>query len=273
MKKSADIKTLNPQTETENGPFYLPLENEVELFEAAYTNRMGVMLKGPTGCGKTRFVRYMAFRLGLPVYTVSCHDDLSSSDLIGRFLIKGGETVWVDGPVTTAVRNGGICYLDEIVEARKDTTVIIHPLSDDRRILTIEKTGEELKAPDNFMLVISYNPAYQHMLKDLKPSTRQRFMALDFDYPPEDAETEIVMKESGIDKETARQLVSVTQRIRGVCELGLDTPPGTRLLVHAAALIMQGIDPREACSVAIIKPLTDDEETKRALYDLIDAAF
>ncbi len=254
-------------------PFYLPVGNEIELFDAAYRNRMGVMLKGPTGCGKTRFVRHMAHRLGLPVQTVSCHDDMTSSDLVGRYLIKGGETVWVDGPVTAAVRMGGICYLDEVVEARKDTTVIIHPLADDRRILTIEKTGEELEAPANFMLVISYNPGYQHILKDLKPSTRQRFLAIDMNYPPEALEVEIVMRESGLDGSRAERLVSLGQKMRAVEDFGLDTPPGTRLLVHAATMMNHGLPAKAACEASLVRPLTDDEELQKAMGDLIDAYF
>jgi nitric oxide reductase NorQ protein len=254
-------------------PFYIPLGNEVELFTAAYENRMAVMVKGPTGCGKTRFVRHMAHRLNLNLHTVSCHDDLTSSDLVGRYLIKGGETVWIDGPVTRAVRRGGICYLDEIVEARKDTTVIIHPLSDDRRSLSIEKTGEELEAPDNFMLVISYNPGYQHILKDLKPSTRQRFVALDFDYPPEDIEVKVVMEESGLDQKRSEQLVSLGNKMRKLEEMGLETPPGTRLLIHAGALMQSGLEPKAACEATLVRPLTDDGETQRALMDVIDAVF
>jgi len=254
-------------------PFYIPLGNEVELFTAAYENRMAVMVKGPTGCGKTRFVRHMAHRLNLGLHTVSCHDDLTSSDLVGRYLIKGGETVWIDGPVTRAVRSGGICYLDEIVEARKDTTVIIHPLSDDRRSLSIEKTGEELEAPDNFMLVISYNPGYQHILKDLKPSTRQRFIALDFDYPPEDIEVKVVMEESGLDQKRSEQLVSLGGKMRKLEEMGLETPPGTRLLIHAGSLMQSGVDAKVACEATLVRPLTDDVETQRALMDVIDAVF
>ena len=257
----------------DSDPFYLPLGNEISLFEAAYGSRMAVMLKGPTGCGKTRFVRHMAHRLNLPLHTVSCHDDLTSSDLVGRYLIKGGETVWIDGPVTRAVRQGGICYLDEIVEARKDTTVIIHPLSDDRRVHVIEKTGEELEAPDNFMLVISYNPGYQHLLKDLKPSTRQRFIALDFGYPPESKEVEIIVEESGLDKARAERLVSLGHKMRGLEEMGLETPPGTRLLIHAGSLMENGLSPREACEAALVRPLTDDEEIVKALLDIINAAF
>lgn len=254
-------------------PFYLPAGNEVEVFEAAYRSNMAVLLKGPTGCGKTRFVLHMAERLGLPVHTVACHDDLTSSDLVGRYLIKGRETVWVDGPLTSAVREGGICYLDEVVEARKDTTVIIHPLTDDRRILTIEKTDEEIHAPEDFMLVISYNPGYQHILKDLKPSTRQRFVALEFDYPTEEAEVEIVEKESGLDRDMAARLVKAGRRMRTLVDSGLESPPSTRLLVHAATLARNGLPPSQAMEAAVARPLTDDPELMRAMLDIVDATF
>jgi len=254
-------------------PYYKPAGREVEVFEAAYRSKMAVLLKGPTGCGKTRFVSHMAWRLGLPVHTISCHDDLTSSDLVGRYLIKGRETVWVDGPLTAAVRGGGICYLDEVVEARKDTTVILHPLSDDRRMLTVEKTGEELFAPSDFMLVISYNPGYQHILKDLKPSTRQRFISLDFDYPPEEMEAEIVAVESGLDAGDAATLVRAGRKMRGLVDSGLESPPGTRLLVHAASLMKEGLDMKEACEAAIIRPITDDADLHRAMLDILDASF
>ncbi len=249
-------------------PFYLPVGDEVEVFTAAFKARMAVLLKGPTGCGKTRFVRHMAARLGLGVQTVACHDDLSASDLLGRFLIKGAETEWVDGPLTTAVRKGGICYLDEVVEARKDTTVIIHPLTDDRRILTIDKTGEELRAPDDFMLVVSYNPGYQHILKDLKPSTRQRFVALEFDYPPEEMEIEIVMAESGLDEKAASPIVRAGRKMRLLTEEGLDSPPCTRLFVHAARLVHSGLSPATAVLTAIIRPVTDDPDLIAAMCDI-----
>lgn len=266
-------RTVNGDEGGGNAPFYLPVGKEVEIFEAAYNNKMPVMLKGPTGCGKTRFVRHMAHRLGLPLYTVACHDDLTSSDLVGRYLIKGGETIWMDGPVTRAVRQGGICYLDEIVEARKDTTVVIHPLADDRRMLIIEKKGEELEAPDNFILVISYNPGYQNILKELKPSTRQRFMALDFEYPSGEIEKEIVMKEVGIDSENAGQLVALGQKLRLLEGMGLESPPGTRLLVHAATLMKSGLSASDACEAAIVRPLTDDEDVRKAMLDIVDASF
>jgi len=252
-------------------PYYLPVGDEVEVFTAAFKARMAVLLKGPTGCGKTRFVRHMAVKLGLSVNTVACHDDLTGSDLLGRFLIKGADTLWVDGPLTSSVRKGGICYLDEVVEARKDTTVIIHPLTDDRRILTIDKTGEELSAPDDFMLVVSYNPGYQHILKDLKPSTRQRFVALEFDYPPEDLEVRIVMEESGLDEKRSSAIVSAGRKMRLLTEEGLDSPPCTRLLVHAARLVNNGLAPATAVLTAIIRPVTDDAETIGAMLDIAKA--
>ncbi len=249
-------------------PFYLPVGDEVEVFTAAYKARMAVLLKGPTGCGKTRFVRHMAAKLGLSVDTVACHDDLTASDLLGRYLIKGAETVWVDGPLTSSVRKGGICYLDEVVEARKDTTVIIHPLTDDRRILTVDKTGEELTAPEDFMLVVSYNPGYQHILKDLKPSTRQRFVALEFDYPSEELEVKIVIKESGLDEKTSSAIVRAGRKMRLLTEEGLDSPPCTRLFVHAASLVKNGLTPETAVLTAIIRPVTDDEDTISAMLDI-----
>lgn len=262
-----------PDGGASGAPFYLPVGNEIEVFEAAYRSRMAVLLKGPTGCGKTRFVSYMAWRLGLHLYTIACHDDLTSSDLIGRFLIKGRETVWVDGPLTKAVRTGGICYLDEVVEARKDTTVVIHPLTDDRRVLPIEKLGTELSAPDDFMLVVSYNPGYQHILKDLKTSTRQRFVALEFDYPETDLEIEIVEKESGLDHAQTAKLVNIGSRMRTLVDSGLESPPGTRLLIHAATLIKQGLSPRAACEAAIVLALTDDKEIHKGMLDIVDAVF
>jgi nitric oxide reductase NorQ protein len=261
------------QSDRPGEPFYLPTGKEIEVFEAAHKAKMAVLLKGPTGCGKTRFVAHMAWRLGLSLHTVSCHDDLTSSDLVGRYLIEGSNTVWKDGPLTRAVRDGGICYLDEVVEARKDTTVIIHPLSDDRRVLPIEKTGETLSAPDDFMLVISYNPGYQHILKDLKASTRQRFVALEFDYPSKDEEIKIVSKESGLVGVDADRLVTLGRRMRDLVDSGLEFPPGTRLLVHAAMLIESGLQPSIACEAAIVRPLTDDQDMHRAMLDMIEAVF
>lgn len=276
-----DNKTMNEKVtkiDTVKGagdarPFYLSVGSEVEVFNAAYEQRLPVLLKGPTGCGKTRFVRYMAHKLGLPLFTVSCHDDLTTSDLVGRYLIHGTETIWTDGPLTRAVREGGICYLDEVVEARKDTTVVVHPLADDRRVLMVEKTGEEIKAHKDFLLVVSYNPGYQHILKDLKTSTRQRFISLEFDYPAAKEEVEIVEKESGIDKESAVKLVTLGRKMREYTDSSMETPPGTRLLVHAAMLIESGLTPRVACEAALVKSLTDDEETQLALMDLVEATF
>jgi nitric oxide reductase NorQ protein len=250
-------------------PYYLPIGNEVELFEAAYSARLPAMLKGPTGCGKTRFVEYMAYKLGRPLITVACHEDLSSTDLVGRFLLEGEETVWHDGPLTSAVRAGAICYLDEVVEARKDTVVIIHPLTDDRRRLPIEKRGTVIEAPDDFMLVVSYNPGYQSILKDLKQSTRQRFVAMEFDYPGADAETEIVAKEGGIDTEIARDLVKIGQKVRNLRGHGLEEGVSTRLLIYAAQMIAKGISPIDAAEVAICSPITDDRELQRSIREIV----
>jgi nitric oxide reductase NorQ protein len=257
----------------EQEPFYLSSGNELELFAAASGGRLPVMLKGPTGCGKTRFVQHMAWRLKKPLVTVACHEDLFASDLLGRFLLKQDETVWVDGPLTLAVRVGAICYLDEIVEARKDTTVVIHPLTDDRRLLSIEKKGELLKAHPDFMLVISYNPGYQSVLKDLKQSTRQRFVSLQFDYPPPDREARIVATEGGIDPSIAERLVALAGKIRNIREQGLAEGAGTRLLIYAAHLIRLGIPVAEACRTAICLPLTDDERLQETLQDLIEDLF
>lgn len=249
-------------------PYYESQGSEVQLFEAAYANQLPVLLKGPTGCGKTRFVEYMAWRLRRPLLTVSCHDDLAASDLIGRYLVKGGETVWVDGPLVRAVRHGGICYLDEVVEARKDTTVVIHPLADDRRQLPMEKRGELLLAPPEFCLVISYNPGYQTVLKELKPSTRQRFIALEFHYPPPDLERRIVELESGIAPDMADALVRFAHMTRNLKGQGLDEGASTRLLVHAAKLMRHGLAPVEACSSAIAQALTDDPDLLSAINEL-----
>lgn len=254
-------------------PFYLPTANEIALFEHAWKNRLPVLIKGPTGCGKTRFISYMAAQLGRPLYTVSCHDDLTSADLVGRHLIGDGATYWVDGPLTRAVREGGICYLDEVVEARKDTTVVLHPLSDDRRILPIERTGEELQAPPEFMLVISYNPGYQNLLKGMKPSTRQRFISMRFDYPPFEQEQQIVMQEGGVDEFNAKRLVSLGQSLRKLKEHDLEESASTRLLIYTATLIQSGFEPAEACRAALIEPLTDDEETVEALMEVVYATY
>ncbi|MBA3632065.1 MAG: CbbQ/NirQ/NorQ/GpvN family protein [Acidobacteria bacterium] len=253
----------------ENEPYYLPIAQEVGLFEAAYTAKLPVMLKGPTGCGKTRFVEYMAYKMNRPLVTVACHEDLSATDLVGRFLLEGDETIWHDGPLTTAVRSGAICYLDEVVEARKDTVVIIHPLTDDRRRLPIEKRGTVIEAPPEFMLVVSYNPGYQSILKDLKQSTRQRFVAMEFDYPNAEAETEIVAKEGGIDKQTAKDLVSIGQKVRNLRGHGLEEGVSTRLLIYAAQMIAKGITPVDAAEVALVSPITDDRDLQRSIREIV----
>ncbi len=250
-------------------PYYLPINNEVELFEAAYEAKLPAMLKGPTGCGKTRFVEYMAYKLNRPLITVACHEDLSATDLVGRFLLEGEETVWHDGPLTSAVREGAICYLDEVVEARKDTVVIIHPLTDDRRRLPIEKRGTVIEAPPEFMLVVSYNPGYQSVLKDLKQSTRQRFIGLEFDYPDPEAEKLIVSKEGGIDEDTAQDLVQIGQKIRNLRGHGLEEGVSTRLLIYAAQMISKGISPIDAAEVAFVSPITDDRELQRSIREII----
>lgn len=254
-------------------PFYQPVGNECALFEYAFRNRLPLLIKGPTGCGKTRFVAHMAARLARPLITVACHDDLTAADLVGRHLIGDGQTIWSDGPLTRAVRQGGICYLDEVVEARKDTTVVLHPLTDDRRILPIERTGEELQAPDDFMLVVSYNPGYQNLLKSLKPSTRQRFVAISFDFPPAALEQQIIMSETGVDTLLAQQLVSLVGHFRELKDHDLDEAASTRLLVYAASLIKAGCDPVTACKAALIEPLTDDADTAAALLEVVKATF
>lgn len=254
-------------------PFYQPIGDEIAVFEAAYRHRLPVLLKGPTGCGKSRFVEYMAWKLARPLISVACHDDLTTADLVGRYLLRGGDTVWIDGPLTRAVREGCLCYLDEVVEARKDTTVVIHPLCDDRRLLPIEKRGELLAAPPEFGLIVSYNPGYQSVLKDLKQSTRQRFVALEFDYPETAVEEGILVTETGIDAEIARQLVKFGQMTRNLKGNGLDEGASTRLLVHAARLIGAGIPATVACRVAIAEALTDDRELHASMAELSTAVF
>jgi len=254
-------------------PFYQSAGNEIELFELAWKNRLPLIIKGPTGVGKTRFVAHMAAKLGLPLYTVACHDDLTAADLVGRHLIGDGQTVWCDGPLTRAVREGGICYLDEVVEARKDTTVVIHPLADDRRILPIDRTGEILQAPDNFMLVMSYNPGYQNFMKGLKPSTRQRFVTLRFDFPTPEAEESILVGETSCDPMLARQLVSIARSLRALKDVDLEEAASTRLLVYAARLIGVGMDPVEACRAALIESLTDEADVVEALMEVVSATF
>jgi nitric oxide reductase NorQ protein len=247
--------------------------NEIEVFGGCHRRGLPVLLKGPTGCGKTRFVEHMAWRLGRPLVTVACHDDLSASDLTGRYLIRGGDTVWVDGPVAVAARTGAICYLDEVVEAREDTIVVIHPLTDDRKVLTIDKTGEVIVAAPGFQLVASYNPGYQHAIKDLKPSTRQRFVSLEFDYPADAVESQIVAHESGVKPAVAKSLVEVAHRVRRLRDQGLAEGPGTRLLVSAGRLIAEGIPARRACEVSIAAALTDDPDLLAAIGDIIDTTI
>ena len=252
---------------------YLPQNNEIEIFKHAVDNRLPVLIKGPTGCGKTRFVESMANQFQRPIYTVACHDDLTATDLVGRHLIGKEGTYWQDGPLTKAVREGGICYLDEVVEARKDTTVVLHPLSDHRRVLPIERTGEEIVAHPDFMLVISYNPGYQNVMKGLKPSTRQRFVALEFDYPTPEREVVIVCQESDVDKETAQKLVKLGNDLRKLKDHDLEEAASTRLLIYAAKMIVSGLDARQACHACLAQPLTDESETLAALDRLIMAYF
>ncbi|QNP48810.1 CbbQ/NirQ/NorQ/GpvN family protein [Diaphorobacter aerolatus] len=254
-------------------PYYAESGDECLLFEHAFRQRLPVLIKGPTGCGKTRFVEHMAARLGRELVTVSCHDDLSAADLVGRHLISDGGTRWSDGPLTRAVRRGAICYLDEVVEARKDTTVVLHPLADDRRVLPIERTGEELHAADGFMLVVSYNPGYQNVLKGLKPSTRQRFVALQFDYPQAHVEREILLRESGVDARSADQLIALAQALRRLTEQDLEETVSTRLLVMSARLAASGVPLAKACHAAIVDALTDDAETVQALSTLVTAVM
>ncbi len=265
-------------------PFYLPIQDEVELFETAYADKVPVLLKGPTGVGKTRFVEYMSWRLhnrgghggheeGVPLITVACHEDLTASDLVGRYLLEGDETRWIDGPVTRAVKNGAICYLDEVVEARKDTIVLIHPLTDYRRLLPVEKRGELLEAADGFLLVMSYNPGYQSAIKDLKHSTRQRFIAIEFDYPPRDMEALIVQRESLVDAAIAMDLAKLAEKVRNLKEHGLGEGVSTRLLIYAGKLIHGGISPRRACQVSVVWALTDDREVQRSIEEVVASIF
>ncbi len=276
MSKVAALqaRVLKPESHlVEEEPYYEPVGDEIALFEAAYASQIPVVLKGPTGCGKTRFMEYMAWRLKRPFITVSCHDDLTAADLVGRYLITNNETVWVDGPLARAVRCGGICYLDEVVEARKDTTVVIHPLADDRRILPMEKRGELLQAPKEFMLAMSYNPGYQSVLKDLKQSTRQRFIAIEFSYPEAALEKKIVTTETGLEAGDTEKLIKLAQMTRKLKGNGLDEGASTRLLVHTAKLIQRGIAPRTACNGAIAEALTDDPDMLRAINELAASLF
>ncbi len=254
-------------------PFYQPTGRECDLFETAQNNGLPLLLKGPTGCGKTRFVEHMAARLGKPLYTVACHDDLSAADLIGRYLLKGGETVWVDGPLTRAVREGGICYLDEVVEARKDVTVVLHPLTDTRRTLMIDRTGEELVAPAAFMLVASYNPGYQNVLKRLKPSTRQRFLSVSFDFPGAETEIAVVAAESRLEPGRVAPLVRLAGHIRNLSGMDLEEGVSTRLLIYAATLMAGGMSVNQALEAAIIEPLSDEPDVQQALRDLVSTIY
>lgn len=254
-------------------PFYQPTGRECDLFETAQKNGLPLLLKGPTGCGKTRFVEHMAARSGKPLYTVACHDDLSAADLIGRYLLKGGETVWVDGPLTRAVRQGGICYLDEVVEARKDVTVVLHPLTDTRRTLMIDRTGEELVAPRDFMLVASYNPGYQNVLKRLKPSTRQRFLSVSFDFPDAATEIAVVTQESGLDKARVAPLVRLAGHIRNLSGMDLEEGVSTRLLIYAATLMAGGMGVDNALEAAVIQPLSDEPDVQQSLRDLVSTIY
>lgn len=254
-------------------PYYQPQRNEVELFTLAFNQQLPLLVKGPTGCGKSRFIQYMASKLGRQLYTVACHDDLTAADLVGRHLINGGDTYWQDGPLTKAVREGAICYLDEVVEARKDTTVVLHPLSDHRRELPIERTGELVKAEPGFMLVVSYNPGYQNLMKGMKPSTKQRFISTSFNYPDPETESVIVSKETGISSLIAMQLVELANALRALQEHDLEESASTRLLVYAAKLIGAGLDPIEACRAAIVEPLSDDLDTVESLMLVVSAKF
>lgn len=260
-------------TMVEAVPYYRAVGHEVELFEAAVRQRIPLLLQGPTGCGKSRFVEAMAATLGRPLITGACNDETSAVDLLGRFLVEGGETVWQDGPVTRAVRRGAILYLDEIAEAREDVVVVLHPLADHRRELHVDRLDETLRAPDDFVLIASYNPGYRRGLRELKPSTRQRFMGIAFDYPAPPVEAEIVAKEADVERRVARRLVDFAARIRGLDDLGLEATVSTRLLVGAARLIRDGVAPRVACEAAIVRPLTDDADVTAALLDAVSLAF
>ena len=254
-------------------PFYQVQANEVELYEAAYAARLPVMVKGPTGCGKSRFIEHMAWKLDRPLITVACNEDMTASDLVGRYLLDANGTRWLDGPLTTAARIGAICYLDEIVEARQDTTVVIHPLTDHRRTLPLDKKGELVEAHPDFQLVISYNPGYQSLMKDLKQSTKQRFAAFEFDYPSKATETDIVAKETGIDTELAAKLVTIGETARNLKGHGLDEGISTRLLTYAANLMKGGVDAKDACRMALVRPITDDADIRDTLDHAIDAVF
>jgi len=276
MSKKVDTMN-NPEIKIVAAPdssaYYQEQDNEVSLFEYAYEHQLPVLIKGPTGCGKTRFVQHMAQKLNKPLYTVACHDDLTAADLVGRHLIGPNGTYWQDGPLTRAVREGGICYLDEVVEARKDTTVVLHPLADDRRILPLERTGEILEAAPGFMLVVSYNPGYQNLLKGMKPSTRQRFVALRFNYPTAELEREILIKECNIDQHLAYKLIELATALRRLDQNDLDEVASTRLLIYAARMMSSGMPPLEVCRCCLAEPLTDDPLTVEALMDVARIYF
>jgi nitric oxide reductase NorQ protein len=269
MSELVDIEQYRIKTE----PYYQPVGNELELYASAYEVRMPMMIKGPTGCGKSRFVEHMAWKLGKPLITVACNEDMTASDLVGRFLLDKDGTKWQDGPLTTAARIGAICYLDEVVEARQDTTVVIHPLTDHRRTLPLDKKGELIEANPDFQLVISYNPGYQSLMKDLKQSTKQRFGGLDFDYPEEALEIQIVSKESGVDEPTAKKLVQIAHRARNLKGHGLDEGISTRLLVYAGQLIAKGVEAEAACSMTMVTPLTDDPDMRDTLHAAVQTFF
>jgi nitric oxide reductase NorQ protein len=278
----------------EEEPYYVPVRDEVKLFEVAYSQKIPVLLKGPTGCGKTRFLEYMAYRLGrpltvvkprsrqttasskqqaIPLITVACHEDLTASDLVGRYLLDGDSTKWIDGPLSRAVKAGAICYLDEIVEARKDTTVLVHPLTDHRRILPVEKKGEVIEANDGFLLVVSYNPGYQSTLKDLKQSTRQRFVAIEFDYLPMELEAEVIKHESGVSETLAWDLARLGEKVRNLKEYHLQEGVSTRLLIYAGQLVRQGIAPRRACQVAVVWAISDDSAMQQSIEEVVSSIF
>ncbi len=261
------------QYKVEKEPYYRTVADEVELYESAYSVRMPMMLKGPTGCGKTRFVEYMAWKLNRPLITVACNEDMTASDLVGRFLLDANGTTWQDGPLAIAARHGAICYLDEVVEARQDTTIVIHPLTDARRVLPLEKKGELIQAHPDFQMVISYNPGYQALMKDLKQSTKQRFGALDFNYPTHEIEAEIVIHETNVSAEVANKLVSIAERARNLKGHGLDEGISTRMLIYAGSLIAKGVNPLAACRMTLVRPITDDPDMRDALDAAVSTFF
>lgn len=267
------MKDIISQYRIDKEPYYRPVSDEVEIYNAAYSVRMPMMLKGPTGCGKSRFIEHMAWKLQKPLITVACNEDMTASDLVGRFLLDANGTRWQDGPLAIAARHGAICYLDEVVEARQDTTVVIHPLTDNRRVLPLEKTGELVHAHPDFQLVISYNPGYQSVMKDLKQSTKQRFGALDFNYPEHSIELEVISHETGLPREAADKLVSIAGMARRLKGHGLDEGISTRMLIYAANLIVNGVEPKKACRVALVSPITDDQDMRDALDDTVNTFF